>query len=73
MKDFWSIQPKRPPKGVKAWVARKLIRIARWLAPTDDGVLADTMTEVLKQQMLYGHVGFRVLSAEDMTVEGHKE
>lgn len=65
MKDFWSIQPKRPPKGFRAWLARKLIRVARWLAPTDDDVLAHACEEAMKQQILYGHAGFRVLGPED--------
>jgi hypothetical protein len=66
MKDFWNIQSKQPPKGFRAWLARKLIVLARRIAPQDPGVLADAMTEYLKEQMLHGIAGFRVLSAKDI-------
>ncbi len=50
----FEIVPKVPPIGFRAWLARKLIKAARWLAPRDHGVLADSMEEAILDAAKYG-------------------
>jgi hypothetical protein len=51
---LFEIVPKRKPLGLRAWLARLLIRAARWLAPRDHGVLADSMEQAIIDAVTHG-------------------
>jgi hypothetical protein len=52
--SLFEIGPKGGPNGWRAWLARKLIKAARWLAPRDHGVLSDSMEEAILDAAKYG-------------------
>ncbi len=50
----FGIAPTDLPKTARAWLARKLVNIARRLAPRDHGVLADIMEESILDAAKHG-------------------